>query len=84
MARQLFANSEFLEVFVDTPLEVCVKRDTKGLYAKARAGKIPNFTGISAPYERPEHADVVVRAGTETPDECVEAILAALLAEPMA
>ncbi|MBS0577416.1 MAG: sulfate adenylyltransferase subunit CysN [Proteobacteria bacterium] len=57
MARELFAEGEFAEVFVDTPLEVCEQRDAKGLYAKARAGKIHNFTGIDSPYELPEHAD---------------------------
>lgn len=53
MARSLFAPGEFAEVFVDTPLEVCEQRDVKGLYQKARAGKIPNFTGIDSPYEAP-------------------------------
>lgn len=79
MARQLFSDGEFLEVFVDTPIDLCERRDPKGLYAKARAGKIPNFTGISAPYEVPQSAEVVVRAGAETPDQCVEKILSALL-----
>jgi bifunctional enzyme CysN/CysC len=60
MARELFAAGEFLEVFVDTPLEVAEQRDVKGLYAKARAGQIANFTGIDSPYERPEHAEVVL------------------------
>ncbi len=60
MARELFAPGEFVEVFVDTPLEECERRDTKGLYAKARAGLIPNFTGIDSPYERPEHAEMVL------------------------
>lgn len=53
MARSLFAPGEFAEVFVDTPLEICEQRDVKGLYEKARAGKIPNFTGIDSPYESP-------------------------------
>jgi bifunctional enzyme CysN/CysC len=53
MARALFAPGEFAEVFVDTPLEICEQRDVKGLYEKARAGKIPNFTGIDSPYEIP-------------------------------
>jgi bifunctional enzyme CysN/CysC len=60
MAREMFAEGEFLEVFVDTPLEVAEQRDVKGLYGKARAGKIKNFTGISSPYEVPEHAEVVM------------------------
>ena len=61
MARDLFAEGEFAEVFVDTPIEVCEKRDPKGLYAKARAGQIRNFTGIDSPYELPEHADYHLR-----------------------
>ena len=52
-ARERFADDEFIEVFVDTPLEICEARDAKGLYSKARAGEIPNFTGISSPYEPP-------------------------------
>ena len=60
MAREMFADGEFLEVFVNTPLEVAEQRDVKGLYGKARAGKIKNFTGISSPYEVPEHAEVVM------------------------
>ncbi len=51
MARELFQDNEFLEVFVDTPLEVCEQRDPKGLYKKARAGEIKNFTGIDSTYE---------------------------------
>jgi bifunctional enzyme CysN/CysC len=60
MARDLFAPGEFIEVFVDTPMEICEQRDVKGLYAKARAGRIPNFTGIDSPYERPEAAELVL------------------------
>ncbi len=66
MARELFAEGEFLEVFVDTPIEDCIKRDPKGLYAKALKGEIANFTGISSPYERPEAAELVLdTAGSE-------------------
>ncbi|MBM7093032.1 adenylyl-sulfate kinase, partial [Streptomyces sp. S12] len=53
LARELFGAGEFVEVFVDTPLQEAERRDVKGLYAKARAGKIPNFTGIDSPYEAP-------------------------------
>ena len=60
MAREMFAEGEFMEVFVDTPLEVAEQRDVKGLYAKARAGEIRNFTGIDSPYERPEAAEIVL------------------------
>ena len=61
MARELMGEGEFVEVFVDTPIEVCMTRDPKGLYQKAKAGTIKNFTGIDSPYEAPEAADLVVR-----------------------
>jgi bifunctional enzyme CysN/CysC len=70
MARELFAPGEFIEVFVDTPLEECERRDVKGLYAKARASKIPNFTGISAPYEAPEHPELRLDTITDDIDAC--------------
>jgi bifunctional enzyme CysN/CysC len=60
MAKQLIGEEHFIEVFVDTPIEVCEERDPKGLYQKAREGKLPNFSGISSPYERPEEADFVI------------------------
>jgi bifunctional enzyme CysN/CysC len=61
LVRSLVAVDEFIEVFVDAPLDVCIKRDPKGLYRKALSGEIPNFTGISAPYEVPESPDVILR-----------------------
>ena len=78
MARDLFAEGEFLEVFVDTPLDVAEKRDAKGLYAKARAGQLRNFTGIDSPYEVPEHPDVVLDTVAESP-EALAARLADLI-----
>ena len=65
MARNLSqrGDDDFIEVFVDAPLDVCEQRDPKGLYKKARAGSIPNFTGISAPYEAPDHPEIHVRTG---------------------
>jgi bifunctional enzyme CysN/CysC len=60
MARQLIEEENFIEVFVDTPLEICEQRDPKGLYKKAREGKLPNFSGISSPYEAPENPDVTI------------------------
>ena len=60
-ARSLFKPEQFVEVYVDTPFEVCEKRDPKGLYSKARAGQLKNFTGLDSPYEPPEHAEVVIR-----------------------
>ncbi|MCL4555725.1 MAG: adenylyl-sulfate kinase, partial [Gammaproteobacteria bacterium] len=61
LARSLFKEGEFIEVFVDTPLAVCEQRDVKGLYAKARAGNLKNFTGIDSPYEAPEQPEVHLR-----------------------
>ncbi len=75
MARHLFDESEFLEVFVDTPLEMCEQRDPKGLYKKARAGEIKNFTGIDSVYEKPERADIRLEADKRTPEELVETLL---------
>lgn len=60
-ARELVGEEHFIEVFVDCPLEVCESRDVKGLYAKARAGLIPDFTGITSPFEEPENPDIVVK-----------------------
>jgi bifunctional enzyme CysN/CysC len=74
MARALFEPGEFVEVFVDAPLEECERRDPKGLYARARRGEVRNFTGIDSPYEAPEAAEVHVRTQSRTPSECVHAI----------
>jgi adenylylsulfate kinase len=68
----------FVEVFVQASLDTLVERDVKGLYKKALAGEIPHFTGISDPYEPPDHADIVVRTDVESIDQSVEKILAAL------
>jgi len=65
----------FVLVHVDTPLEVCEQRDRKGLYAKARAGVVPHFTGVSDPYEPPTDADVVVDTVNQTPPQAAERIL---------
>ncbi len=68
MAREMVGEGEFIEVFVDTPLEVCIERDPKGLYRKAKAGAIKNFTGIDSPYEPPEAAELVLHTvGIEPP-----------------
>ncbi|NNF56572.1 MAG: adenylyl-sulfate kinase [Acidimicrobiales bacterium] len=75
--RDLHADGDFVEVFVDTPLEVCEQRDVKGLYKKARAGEIPDFSGISAPYEPPENPDIRVDTAQEL-DDCVRQIVNAL------
>ena len=75
----LEGNAEFVEVFVDAPLEVCEARDPKNLYKKARAGEIREFTGIDAPYEPPEDADIIVRTDRETVNESAATILEGLL-----
>jgi bifunctional enzyme CysN/CysC len=75
----LQAEAEFVEIFVDAPLEICEQRDPKGLYQKARAGKLKGFTGIDAPYERPEDPEIVVRTAEQTAAESVDLILAELL-----
>jgi bifunctional enzyme CysN/CysC len=79
MARELFAEGEFLEVFVDTPLSVAEGRDAKGLYAKARAGQIRNFTGIDSPYEVPEHPEIVLDTTTHGPEELTAELVRRLL-----
>ncbi len=78
MARERFADGEFIEVFVDVPLALAEARDVKGLYRKARAGLIPNFTGIDSPYEIPEHPDVHLRAGEHEPEALALQVLAKL------
>jgi bifunctional enzyme CysN/CysC len=77
-ARELVGAGEFLEVFVDTPIEVCVARDPKGLYKRAKAGEIKNFTGIDSPYEPPEHAEIHVKTQEASPDAAADAIIARL------
>jgi len=72
------AQAPFIEIFVECPLDVVEERDTKGLYKKARAGIIKNFTGISDPYESPEKAEVTVNTGTESIEESAQKILAYL------
>jgi bifunctional enzyme CysN/CysC len=80
MARELVGAGEFLEVFVDTPLEVCMARDPKGLYEKAKAGAIRNFTGIDSPYEAPEAAELTVRTVEGAPEAHAQRIVAYLRA----
>jgi bifunctional enzyme CysN/CysC len=76
--RNLVGEGEFIEVFVDTPLEECARRDTKGLYAKVEAGLIKNFTGFDAPYEAPESPEVHVQTPHETPDQAAQRVICAL------
>ncbi|MCD8456975.1 sulfate adenylyltransferase subunit CysN [Xylella taiwanensis] len=78
LARERFASDEFVEVFVDVPLAVAEARDVKGLYAKARAGLISNFTGIDSPYEPPDHPELHLRADQGTPEELAAQVLSLL------
>ena len=75
-ARSLFADGDFVEVFVDSPLELCEQRDPKGLYAKARAGSIKNFTGVDSPYEAPERPEIHIRTAESSPTQAMEVIAA--------
>ncbi len=82
MVRGLVADSgRFIEIFVDTPIEVAEQRDIKGLYKKARAGQIANFTGIDSPYEPPEAPDIHIRTTEETPEAAADRIVRQILAE---
>lgn len=76
--KAIVGDDYYVEVFVNTPLEVCEQRDPKGLYKKARAGNIKNFTGISAPFEVPESPSIEIHTVTESPQEAVSKILKVL------
>lgn len=78
MVRRLFPPSEFMEVFMDTPLAVCEARDPKGMYAKARAGEIKNFTGIDSAYEAPAEAELRLDTSEASVKECVDRLMACL------
>jgi bifunctional enzyme CysN/CysC len=78
LVRELLEQGEFIEVFVDTPIEVCEQRDPKGLYAKARAGEIKNFTGIDAPYEAPQAAELILHNDRDSVEQCVVQVMAHL------
>jgi bifunctional enzyme CysN/CysC len=78
MVRELVDADEFVEIFIDTPLEECMRRDPKGLYARAREGKIKNFTGIDSPYEIPENAEIVVEARSGDAESAARRILHSL------
>ncbi len=79
MVRDLMENGDFVEVYVNTPLDVAEERDVKGLYRKARSGQLKNFTGIDSPYEEPEHAEVVVNTVELSPEEAAEKVLEYIL-----
>ncbi len=74
-ARAIQEDGDFIEVFVEAPLDVAEERDPKGLYRKARSGEIPSFTGISAPYEEPESPELVLHTADTTPEQCAAQVL---------
>lgn len=78
-ARKLLGRDQFLEVFIDTPLAVCEQRDPKGLYKKARAGYIKNFTGIDSSYEAPANPEIHVKTANSTVEECAEFVVKNLI-----
>lgn len=77
--KTIVGADKYIEVFVDTPLEVCEQRDVKGLYKKARAGEVKNFTGIDSPYEKPEHANVVIPTHEVSIEQSMEILLGYIL-----
>ena len=81
LARGLVQRDEFFEIFVDTPLAICEQRDPKGLYKKARAGELKNFTGIDSAYEPPENPEIVVPGGERPAEELAEQIVRQVLGE---
>lgn len=73
--RKMVDEGDFIEVYCDAPIGICEKRDVKGLYKKARAGEINEFTGISSPYEKPESPELVLNTGVESLDDCVQDVM---------
>jgi len=79
LARGIIGKEDFIEIYVNTPVEVCEQRDVKGLYAKARRGEIKDFTGVNAPFEEPVQADIVLQSGNMSIYECVKLVLEQVL-----
>lgn len=75
LIKNIIGENDFIEIFVDTSLEECERRDVKGLYKKARAGEIKNFTGIDAPYEAPKHPDILIETEKESIEEAVQKVI---------
>ena len=83
MVRNLFPSGEFIEVFMNTPIETCEERDPKGLYQKAREGKIKHFTGIDSPYDAPARPEMSLDTSTLSVDDCVQTLIEYLLSRKM-
>ena len=80
-ARQILADNEFIEVFVDAPIEVCEARDPKGLYKKARSGQLKNFTGIDSEYQKPQNPEIVLESSKKPPEELADYVLEYLISK---
>ncbi|MDH5178756.1 MAG: adenylyl-sulfate kinase [Gammaproteobacteria bacterium] len=78
LVRNMVLHGDFLEIYCDTPIEVCEQRDIKGLYQKAREGKIKDFTGISSPYEQPSNPELTVHTGNDSLESCVAKVVSLL------
>lgn len=77
--KEIIGPENYIEVFVDAPLEICEQRDVKGLYKKARAGEVKNFTGIDSPYETPDAPDIVIPTGTLSVDKSIDRLMEIIL-----
>lgn len=77
--KSIVGAENYIEVFVDAPIEVCEQRDVKGLYKKARAGEVKNFTGISSPYEKPSHPDVIIATDQMNVEESIDVLIKAVV-----
>ena len=75
MARELVEENEFIEIFVDTPIDECEKRDPKGLYKKARSGQLKNFTGIDSKYEIPDKPEIILKTETKNAEDLADQVL---------
>ena len=80
-ARQILADNEFIEVFIDAPIEVCEARDPKGLYKKARSGQLENFTGIDSEYQKPQNPEIVLESSKKPPEELANYVLEYLISK---
>lgn len=80
-ARSLFEEGEFIEIYINTPISECEKRDPKGLYAMARRGELSNFTGIDSAYEQPENAEIIINTDEISVEDCVDSIFCMIKAE---
>ena len=77
--RGMVEHGDFIEIYCDTPIEICESRDVKGIYKKARAGEVSEFTGISSPYQVPENHELTVKTGTASLEACVQQVIAEMV-----